>query len=203
MREQLEDAFISGLLRNSTSYGTAYDAANLGDGPTVGRGGPSAKPEIWLCRHPHNLDQRVQVIVEHFRQHIEESRCKRTVAAIVVVSSRQEAIRYRDGLEKYITRFGYEDLCATVAVDGVLSAGDQHQVKIESTGLPAESGCQTLGGVYVLKILSAEDRVQTLARMKGTFESKADWAFLLEFMNDSRRRLDELKGAKFMRVQTD
>jgi type I restriction enzyme, R subunit len=51
--------------------------------------------------HPYNIAQRVEVIVEHYRdnvRHLLDGQAK----AMVVTASRQEAVRYQLAMQAYI-----------------------------------------------------------------------------------------------------
>ena len=57
----------------------------------------------WVRLHPYNISQKVQVVVEHFRENVSpllEGRAK----AMVVVGSRIEAVRWQMAIEQYIKR---------------------------------------------------------------------------------------------------
>ena len=71
----------------------------------------------FLAFHPHNLRQKIEVIVEHFRsftKHKIGGRAK----AMVVTGSRLHAVRYKLGIDKYILEKGYTDVKTLVAFSG-------------------------------------------------------------------------------------
>ena len=68
--------------------------------------GKKAKIKIskWVNIHPHNIAQKTEIIIEHFRQkvaHLLDNQAK----AMVVTSSRQSAIRYKDAFDKYRAKY--------------------------------------------------------------------------------------------------
>src|SRR5690606_28847223 len=93
MRQAIEEGFILDVLERYTSYSAAYRLAH-----------PAAEVEVdskearkslakWVRLHPHNINQKVEVIVEHFREHVRfmlDGQAK----AMVATGSRQEAVRY-------------------------------------------------------------------------------------------------------------
>ena len=60
----------------------------------------------WVRLHPYNIAQKVQIVVEHFRE--TWRRCSNGKAkAMVVVGSRVEAVRWKLAIDKYIKERGY------------------------------------------------------------------------------------------------
>ena len=60
----------------------------------------------WVRLHSHNIAQKVQIVVEHFRETIApllEGKGK----AMVVVGSRVEAVRWQIAMDKYIKEKSY------------------------------------------------------------------------------------------------
>jgi hypothetical protein len=60
----------------------------------------------WVRLHPYNIAQKVEIVVEHYRENVApllNGRAK----AMVVVSSRVEAVRWKLAIDRYITDRGY------------------------------------------------------------------------------------------------
>jgi type I restriction enzyme, R subunit len=74
--------------------------------------------------HDHNVAQKVQVIVEHFKNNI-MSLLNGQAKAMVVTSSRKEAVRYKEGFDKYIAAQGYQKIHAMVAFSGEVEFNDK------------------------------------------------------------------------------
>ena len=51
--------------------------------------------------HPHNIAQKTEVIIEHFRQNVRH-RIGGRAKAMVVTGSRLEAVRYKKSADQYI-----------------------------------------------------------------------------------------------------
>lgn len=69
-QEATEEGFILDVLQNYTTYAMAPGIANLdGQDAEVEVEGDRGAKELmqWMRLHPHNIDQKVAVIVEHFR----------------------------------------------------------------------------------------------------------------------------------------
>jgi len=73
--------------------------------------------------HPHNLSQKTEVMVEHFRTHTRHKVGGRA-KAMVVTSSRLHAVRYKQAFDKYIADKGYKDIKTLVAFSGSVEDPD-------------------------------------------------------------------------------
>jgi len=67
--------------------------------------------------HDYNISQKVRVIVEHFKANV-SGLLGGQAKAMVVTSSRKEAVRYKLAFDKYITENGYDKVHAMVAFSG-------------------------------------------------------------------------------------
>jgi type I restriction enzyme R subunit len=73
MRQAIEEKFILDVLQNYTSYALAFRLAHNGkdyDEATVEQSAAMKGIMGWVRLHPYNIAQKVQVVVEHFRQHV-------------------------------------------------------------------------------------------------------------------------------------
>ena len=72
----------------------------------------------WLVDlDPHNIGQKVEIIIEHFRNCIMRELGGKA-KAMVVTSSREAAVRYKLAFERYIEEHNYNDIKALVAFSG-------------------------------------------------------------------------------------
>jgi type I restriction enzyme R subunit len=124
MRQAIEEGFILDVLQNYTAYKLAFRLTHDGeDDGTSARWMPGRGPKGimgWVRLHPYNIAARVQIVVEHFRQnvaHLLSGRAK----AMVVTSSRKEAVRWMRAMEAYIKRAGLSDRPA----GGLLRRGER------------------------------------------------------------------------------
>lgn len=218
MRQAIEEGFILDVLRNYTTYSTAWKIAHPdGEDDEVDSKKARIKLARWVRLHPYNISQKVEIIVEHFRAnicHLLGGQAK----AMVVTSSRQEAVRYQLAVQAYVKQMGYKDVHPLVAFSGsVLPDGVIPEEVTESSSLlnPGLNGrdlaeafdtqdfnvmiaankYQTgfdqpkLCAMYVDKKLQGVDCVQTLSRLNRTFgDSKP--TFILDFFNDAKDILD-------------
>lgn len=218
MRQAIEEGFILDVLRNYTTYDTAWKIANAdGEDEEVDSKKARTKLARWVRLHPYNINQKVEVIVEHFRaniRHLLNGQAK----AMVVTSSRQEAVRYQLAMKEYVKAKGYVDVHPLVAFSGSVLPDDVIPEEVTETSTLLNAGLngrdlakafdtedfnvmiaankyQTgfdqpkLCAMYVDKKLQGVDCVQTLSRLNRTFgESKT--TFILDFFNEGPEILE-------------
>jgi len=119
MRQAIEEGFILDVLRNYTNYKVAYQLAlkiQQADEAVESRKA-QVKLNQWVRLHDYNIAQKVQVIVEHFKTKV-MGLLGGHAKAMVVTSSRKEAVRYKISFDKYIAEKGYAKLYGMVAFSG-------------------------------------------------------------------------------------
>lgn len=119
MRQAIEEGFILDVLKNYTNYKVAYNLAmkiEAGDEEVESK---KAKVKLnqWVRLHDYNIGKKVQVIIEHFKNNV-MGLLGGQAKAMVVTSSRKEAVRYKLAFDKYITEKGYKKIQAMVAFSG-------------------------------------------------------------------------------------
>ena len=130
MQQAIEEGFILDVLRNYTSYDTAFQIAHqasskkpgghLNTVTLVDESDATKHLMRWVSLHPTNIAQKVQIIVEHFRTnvgHLLDGHAK----AMVVTSSREHAVRYKEAIDAYISKSGYTDIATLVAFSGTMT----------------------------------------------------------------------------------
>ncbi|MDO9215493.1 MAG: DEAD/DEAH box helicase family protein [Methylococcales bacterium] len=126
MRQAIEEGFILDVLKNYTNYKVAYQLAlkvQAADHEVEHR---KAKVKInqWVRLHDYNISQKVHIIVEHFKSNV-MGLLGGQAKAMVVTSSRKEAVRYKQGFDKYIIDKGYQNIHALVAFSGEVEFTDK------------------------------------------------------------------------------
>jgi len=214
MRQAIEEKFILDVLQNYTPYSLAFKLATEGkewDNAEVEKKTAMKAIMRWVRLHPHNISQKVQVVVEHFREMVApllEGRAK----AMVVLSSRLETVRWQLAIKKYIQDQGYS-IGTLAAFSGEVSDPDSGPNTFSETNTtlnPALRGrnigeafateefhillvankFQTgfdqplLCGMYVNKPLGGIQAVQTLSRLNRARQGK-DTTYILDFINDT------------------
>ncbi|MGB3731321.1 type I restriction endonuclease subunit R [Microbacterium sp.] len=125
MRQAIEEGYILDVLRNYTTYSTAFQLAestrrHLQIVDEVDEGEAVKGLMRWVSLHPTNIAQKVQIIVEHYRanvRHLLDGHAK----AMVVTASREHAIRYKEAIDAYIASKKYR-LATLVAFSGTMTA---------------------------------------------------------------------------------
>lgn len=126
MRQAIEEGFILDVLKNYTNYKVAYNLAMKVREADSEVDSKRAKVKLnqWVRLHDHNIAQKVLLIVEHFKDHV-MGLLGGQAKAMVVTSSRKEAVRYKLGFDKYITEKGYQKIHAIVAFSGEVEFSDK------------------------------------------------------------------------------
>lgn len=119
MRQAIEEGFILDVLKNYTNYKVAYNLALKVQEEDTEVESKKAKVKLnqWVRLHDYNIAQKVQVIVEHFRDNV-MGLLGGQAKAMVVTSSRKEAVRFKLGFDKYIADQGYHKVYGMVAFSG-------------------------------------------------------------------------------------
>ncbi|MEJ1088359.1 type I restriction endonuclease [Microbacterium sp. Mu-80] len=125
MRQAIEEGYILDVLRNYTTYSTAFQLAektkrHLQIVDEVDESEAVKGLMRWVSLHPTNIAQKVQIIVEHYRanvRHLLDGHAK----AMVVTASREHAIRYKEAIDAYIASKKYP-LATLVAFSGTMTA---------------------------------------------------------------------------------
>ena len=125
MRQAIEEGFILDVLKNYTNYKVIYKLkqkiAEKDD--TVDAKKAKIKLNQWVRLHDHNISQKVRVIIEHFKKNV-MGLLGGQAKAMVVTSSRKEAVRYKQAFDKYVAEQNYTNIKAMVAFSGEVEFAD-------------------------------------------------------------------------------
>jgi len=212
MRQAIEEGFILDVLLNYTPFKLAFKLAHNGkdyDDVTVDESEAMKSLMRWVRLHPYNIAQKVQIVVEHFKAHV-AWRLNGHAKAMVVTSSRKEAVRYKLAIDKYIKSRGYKDLATLVAFSGEVTDpesgpseftesnmnpglkgrdlreafdADEFQILLVANKYQTGFDQPKLVSMYVDKKLAGVAAVQTLSRLNRTMPNK-DQTFIIDFVND-------------------
>jgi type I restriction enzyme, R subunit len=120
MRQAIEEGFILDVLRHYTTYKTYYRLLKAADDdPELPKRKAGAALARFMSLHPHNIEQKTEVIIEHFREQVRH-RISGRAKAMVVTSSRLHAKRYMEAFKRYIADHGYTDVRPLVAFSGTV-----------------------------------------------------------------------------------
>lgn len=214
MQQAIEEGFILDVLQNYTPYKVAFKLTHNGqeydsNAPLVDQADALKELMRWVRLHPTNISSKVSIIIEHFRQnvsHLLDGKAK----AMVVTSSRKEAVRYKLAFDNYILEKGYDQIKALVAFSGQVVdeensltpfteenmntelrrrslpeafKSDDYQVMLVANKFQTGFDQPLLVSMYVDKKLSGVSAVQTLSRLNRTATGK-DSTYVLDFVND-------------------
>lgn len=124
MRQAIEEGFILDILQRYTTYKTCYRLAKKAEDDPRMPGKKATKALAkYMTIHPYNIEQKTEVIIEHFREYV-RSKLGGRAKAMVVSSSRLQAVRYMLSFQKYIAENKYTDVRPLVAFSGTVKDPD-------------------------------------------------------------------------------
>lgn len=213
MRQAIEEGFILDVLRNYTSYSLAFKLAHEGkelSDNEVERSAAMKGIMGWVRLHPYNIAQKVEVIIEHYREFVAPL-LNGKAKAMIVVASRLEAVRWQQAVQKYIASRGYQ-LKSLVAFSGEVVdpeaseegfteasktlnpglkgrdireafKGDEYALLLVANKFQTGFDQPLLCGMYVDKRLDGIQAVQTLSRLNRAHPGK-DTTYVVDFQNE-------------------
>jgi type I restriction enzyme R subunit len=223
MRQAIEEGFILDVLRNYTPYKLAFKLAHNGkelDDKEVERDAAMKGIMRWVRLHPYNISQKVQIVVEHFRENVAQL-VNGQAKAMVVLGSRIEAVRWQLAIKKYIKEKSY-GIGTIVAFSGELNdkesgpdpfseknktlntdlrgsnireafATQEYQILLVANKFQTGFDQPLLCGMYVDRRLAGIQAVQTLSRLNRAHPGK-DTTYILDFVNSSEEILEAFKA---------
>lgn len=207
MRQAIEEKFILDVLKNYMTYKMFYNVSKkIEDDPAFVKSKATKSIARYVSLHPHNISQKTEIIIEHFRN-FTMKKIGGEAKAMLVTSSRKHAVRYKLAFDEYIRKKGYSYLKTLVAFSGTVhDDGEEYRETTMNDGLSESSLPQEfdkdeskilivankyqtgfdqpkLHTMYVDKKLSGVKAVQTLSRLNRICPGKED-TFVLDFVND-------------------
>lgn len=205
MRQAIEEKFILDVLENYTTYQTYFQVGKkIADDPLYGKSKANKALGKFLSLHPHNLAQKTEIIIEHFRS-VTQHEIGGKAKAMLVTGSRLHAVRYYFEFLKYIKKMKYNNLGVLVAFSGTVKdngagytesglnkfaeselperfEGEEYQILLVAEKYQTGFDQPLLHTMYVDKKLSGVKAVQTLSRLNRMCYGKSD-TFVLDFAN--------------------
>ena len=211
MRQAIQEHFILDVLEHYTTYKTYHRLIkSIEDDPEVDKRKAARALARFVSLHPHNIAQKTEVIIEHFR-HFTMHKIGGRAKAMVVTASRLHAVKYKKAFDKYVKEKGYSGIKTLVAFSGTVTDPDIKDITYTEVGmnggeigekeLPKMFGTELyqvlivaekyqtgfdqplLHTMYVDKRLADIQAVQTLSRLNRTCTGKED-TFVLDFVNE-------------------
>lgn len=209
MKQAIEEGFILDVLQNYTTYKTMYRInKEVKDDPELKTSEAKRQIARFVDLHDTNISQRVQIIIEHFKNNVMEN-LGGQAKAMVVTASRQAAVKYAKAFEEYVKKQAYDNIHALVAFSGKVNLdGDEkiytevgmnrmsedkvpdafdsedYNVMIVANKYQTGFDQKKLSAMYVLKKLRGVNAVQTLSRLNRVCPPFDKTVFVLDFTND-------------------
>ncbi len=204
MKQAIEEGFILDVLQNYMTYKSYYQVEKaVSDDPELESRKGKRTVAKFAANHPAAIQQKAEVMVEHFVAHVQPE-LGGNGKAMVVTASREQALEYHKAIEIYAAQQGYADMRALVAFSGNLPDGETQVTEAEINGFSEEAlpekfdesyqvlvvaeKYQTgfdqpkLVGMYVDRKLAGLQAVQTLSRLNRTCPEKKS-TYVLDFQN--------------------
>jgi len=218
MRQAIEEVFILDVLRNYTTYKAYWRLLKkIEDDPRYDKNKAEYLLKSFVELHPHAINEKVRIMVEHFAAQVQNEIGGRA-KAMIVTRSRLHAVRYKLAIDRYLKEKGYA-FRALVAFSGSVPDGGQSYTEsgMNSVGKERTIGerqtakefekpeyrfliCankfQTgfdqplLHTMYVDKKLGGVNAVQTLSRLNRIYPEKGG-TIVLDFANEA----DDIQAA--------
>ena len=219
MRQAIEENFIHDVLLNYTTYKQYFKLLKLSqEDKEVVKNKTKKQLLRFVNLHPSVISQKVEIIIEHFRE-VTKNKIGGRAKAMVVTESREAAVRYKLAFDAYIKEKGYDDIKSLVAFSGKLALSeapekeytevslnngiqekelvdkfdtDEYQVLLVAEKYQTGFDQPLLHTMFVDKRLSGVQAVQTLSRLNRTATGKED-TFVLDFVNTEEDIYDAFK----------
>ncbi|TQJ23805.1 type I restriction enzyme R subunit [Micromonospora sp. A202] len=220
MQQAIEEGFILDVLRNYTTYRTAFRLVHGGqdyDSQKVEKSKAMKSLMSWVRLHPYNIGQKVAIIVEHFRTNVTPL-INGHAKAMIVADSRKSAVRYKLAVDKYLHDRRISGVAALVAFSGEVSDRESGPLAFTESSMNPKLRGRTipealessdfqvlivankyqtgfdqpqLCAMYVDKRLDGVQAVQTLSRLNRTCPGKV--TYVLDFANHAEDVLAAFK----------
>ena len=206
MRQAIEEGFILDVLENYTTYRAYWRLfKKVEDDPRYDKTKAAYLLKSFVDLHPHAIDEKVQIMAEHFTTK-SQSEIGGRAKAMIVTRSRLHAVRYKLAVDRHLAELG-DPFKTLVAFSGTVQDSGQSYTESVMNGLPEAQTARTfespeyrllivankfqtgfdqplLQTMYVDKKLGGVNAVQTLSRLNRTHSAKPG-TMVLDFANES------------------
>lgn len=207
MKQAIEEGFILDVLQNYMTYDTYFKLnKEIEEDPNCKTSDAKRQIARFIELHDTNIAQRIEIIVEHYRNNV-MNELEGKAKAMVITPSREAAVKYYKAFKDYIAKMNYTDIQPLVAFSGKVSIDDEEYTEFSINGfseekLPGEFDKDNyqvllvankyqagfdqpkLCAMYVLKKLKGVNAVQTLSRLNRICPPYDKKTFILDFKND-------------------
>ena len=124
MRQAIEEGFIRDVLESYTTYKVYWRLIKkIEEDPRYDKSKADYLLRSFVDLHPHAIEQKVRVMVDHFVGNA-QSEIGGRAKAMIVTRSRLHAVRYKLAVDKYLAELG-NPFKALVAFSGTVQDGGQ------------------------------------------------------------------------------
>lgn len=207
MKQAIEEGFILDVLDNYTTYKTYYQLNKVvEEDPELKTTLAKRKIAKFVELSDENIDQKVEIIMDHFISHDIMAELGGQGKAMLVTSGREVAVKYQLAFEKYFRDHSITSIGTLIAFSGkVYYLGrefsesqmnqfkeehlkerfdtDAYQVLIVANKYQTGFDQPKLVAMYVDKKLRSVAAVQTLSRLNRIFRGYNKKTFILDFKN--------------------
>ena len=195
MRQAIEEGFILDVLATYTTYRAYWRLfKKIEDDPRYDKTKAAYLLKSFVDLHPHAIDEKVRIMIEHFTGKSQREIGGRA-KAMIVSRSRLHAVRYKLAVDRHLAELG-SPFRALVAFSGTVQDGGQSYTEHGMNGIPEAQTARTfespeyrllivankfqtgfdqplLQTMYVDKKLGGVNAVQTLSRLNRTHPGQA------------------------------
>lgn len=207
MKQAIEERFILDVLQNYITYDTYFKLnKEIEEDPNCKTSDAKRQIARFIELHDTNINQRIEIIIEHFRNNV-MNELEGKAKAMVITPSREAAVKYYKAFKDYIAKMNYSDIQPLVAFSGKVSVDDieytefsingfseeklpnefdkdNYQVLLVANKYQAGFDQPKLCAMYVLKKLRGVNAVQTFSRLNRICPPYDKKTFILDFKND-------------------
>ena len=207
MKQAIEEGFILDVLDNYTTYKTYYQLNKVvEEDPELKTTLAKRKIAKFVELSDENINQKVEIIMDHFISHDIMAELGGQGKAMLVTSGREVAVKYQLAFEKYFKDHSITSIGTLIAFSGKVDYlgrefsesqmnqfkeehlkerfdTDAYQVLIVANKYQTGFDQPKLVAMYVDKKLRSAAAVQTLSRLNRIFRGYNKKTFILDFKN--------------------
>ena len=207
MKQAIEEGFILDVLNNYTTYKTYYRLNKaVEEDPELKTTIAKRKIAKFVELSDENIDQKVEIIMDHFISHDVMAELGGQGKAMIVTSGREAAVKYQLAFKKYFKEHSITSIGTMIAFSGKVNYlgreysesamngfkeddlkdnfnTDDYQVLIVANKYQTGFNQPKLVAMYVDKKLRNVAAVQTLSRLNRIFRGYNKKTFILDFKN--------------------
>ena len=212
MRQAIEEGFILDVLESYTTYKSYWRLLKtIEDDPRYDKSKASYLLRSFVELHPHAIDEKVRIMVEHFIAK-SQSEIGGRAKAMIVTRSRLHAVRYKLAVDRHLAELE-NPFKTLVAFSGTVQDGGHSYTEANMNSISEAQTARAfeapeyrmlivankfqtgfdqplLQTMYVDKKLGGVNAVQTLSRLNRTHPDKPG-TMVIDFTNES----DDIQAA--------